>query len=88
MAVSDIFGTNLFDIGLVFFVDLLYPGGPVLNDVGAFSIVAALIGIVVTAIYLAGLIERRDRSIFGVGPDSFAVAAVYLSGVALLFSMR
>jgi len=30
MAISDIFGTNLFNIALVFVVDLLYPGDPVL----------------------------------------------------------
>ncbi len=88
MAVSDIFGTNLFDIGVIFLVDLLYPGGAVLNEVGGFSIVAGLLGILVTAIYLAGLIERRDPAVLGVGLDSIAVAAVYGGGVLLLFTMR
>ena len=34
MAVSDIFGTNLFNVGMLFFVDMLYRGGPVLNEAG------------------------------------------------------
>ena len=41
LAFSDIFGTNLFDLGLVFVVDLAYAGPPVLNEVGAFSAFAA-----------------------------------------------
>lgn len=88
MAVSDIFGTNLFDIGVIFLVDLFFPGGAVLNEVGMFSIVAGLIGIVVTAIYVVGLIERRDPALFGVGFDSYAVAIIYVGGVALLFTLR
>lgn len=88
MAVSDIFGTNLFDIALIFLVDLAYAGEPVLNTVGPFSVLAAMIGIVVTGLYMAGLIERRDRTVFGVGLDSIAVGAVYLGGVALLYTLR
>jgi len=88
MAASDIFGTNLFDIGVIFLVDLAYPGGAVLNEVGMFSIVAGLIGILVTAIYVAGLIERRDPALFGIGLDTYLVAATYLGGIALLFTLR
>ena len=33
MAVSDIFGTNLFNIGLIFLVDVAYRGGPILSEV-------------------------------------------------------
>lgn len=88
MAVSDIFGTNLFDIGVIFLVDLFFPGGAVLNEVGMFSVVAGIIGIAVTAVYLAGLIERRDPALFGVGLDSYAVAIIYLGGVSLLFTLR
>ena len=88
MAVSDIFGTNLFDIGVIFLVDLFYPGGAVLNEVGMFSIVAGLTGIVVTAVYVIGLIERRDPALIGVGLDSYAVMAIYIGGIALLFTLR
>lgn len=88
MAVSDIFGTNLFDIGVIFIADLAYPGGPILNQTGTFAIVAGLLGILVTAIYLAGLIERRDLSIAGIGVDSLAVVATYLGGIGLLYGLR
>jgi cation:H+ antiporter len=88
MAVSDIFGTNLFDIALIFIVDLAYAGGPVLNEVGSFSIVAAMLGIIVTGLYMVGLIERRDPAFLGVGLDTIAVVTVYFGGVAMLYGMR
>jgi cation:H+ antiporter len=88
MAVSDILGTNLFDIALILLVDLAYVGPPVLNEVGAFSIVAAMTGILVTGIFLVGLIERRNPVIGGVGLDSIVAATVYLGGVALMFGLR
>jgi cation:H+ antiporter len=88
MAVSDIFGTNLFDVALIFLVDLLYVGDPVLTGAGGFSIVAAALGMLVTALYVVGLIERRDPALFGVGLDSYVVVVAYLGGVGLLFAMR
>lgn len=87
MAMSDIFGTNLFDIALVFLVDLLFLESPVLNHVGTFSILAGLLGILVTAFYLVGLVERRDPVVLGVGLDTLAVIVTYLGGIALLYGL-
>lgn len=88
MAVSDIFGTNLFDITLILLVDLAYFGPPVLGEAGSFSIVAGALCILVTAIYMAGLLERRDPAVAGVGLGSIAIAVTYIGGVALLFGLR
>ncbi|MBA3596348.1 MAG: sodium:calcium antiporter [Methylibium sp.] len=87
MAVSDIFGTNLFNGGLVLVVDAFYRGGPVLNEVGNFAALAALLGIVVSVLFLVGLIERRDRTFLRMGYDSVAVLVAYVGGVALLFTL-
>lgn len=88
MAVSDIVGTNLFNVAIIFFVDLLYPGPPVLNQVGRFAAIGALLGIVITAFFLAGLIERRDRTVLRMGIDLLAVVVAYLGGVTILFFVR
>lgn len=88
MAVSDVFGTNLFNGGLIFLVDAVYRGGPVLNEVGSFSAFAALLGVVVSALFLLGLLERRDKTLLRMGYDSFAVLGAYLAGVAVLFQLR
>jgi cation:H+ antiporter len=40
-----------------------------------------------TGIDLWGLMERENRTILGVGWDSFAVLLVYLGAMAVLWSM-
>jgi cation:H+ antiporter len=88
MAMSDIFGTNLFDLALLFLIDLLGGSDAVMNSAGPFETFAALVGITVTAIFILGLAERRDRTIFRMGYDSFAVALTYLGGLIILFFLR
>ncbi|MGE3987902.1 sodium:calcium antiporter [Pseudorhodoplanes sp.] len=88
MAISDILGTNLFDVGLLFAVDAVSAGEPVLNSAGRFSAVAALLGIAVTTLFVIGLAERRDRTIFRMGVDSALVLAVYFGGLVLLYTLR
>jgi cation:H+ antiporter len=88
MAISDVFGANLFNLGLILLADAVYAGEPILNQSGPFEIFAALLGIVLTAIYLVGLLEREDRLIFGMGYDSLAVALTYLAGLILLNFVR
>lgn len=88
LAISDIFGTNLFDIALIWLVDIVSPGLPVLSTVGAFSSFAVLLAILVTALYVAGLAERRDGTFLRLGIDSVAVVVCYLGGVAILYGLR
>jgi cation:H+ antiporter len=88
MAVSDVFGTNLFLISLLFVIDAAAGGDPVLNGAGRFSAFAAIIGITVTTMYLAGFAERRDRTILGMGTDSAAVLLTYLAGLVVLYQLR
>lgn len=88
MAFSNIFGANIFDVGLIFLVDVAYPGGPVLGQVGAFAAFAALLGAIMTLVYIAGLAERRNRAVVGLGIDSWAVIAIFIVGVAVLYSLR
>ena len=88
MAVSNIFGTNLFDSALLFLADVAYPGAPVLNEVGRFAQVGALLGIACTTLYIAGILERRDRTVFRMGLDSLMVLIVYIGGVVLLYTIR
>ena len=63
MALGDIFGTNLFNTALLFLIDALASGPPVLGRVGAFSAFGALLSLALTAIFMAGVIERRDRTV-------------------------
>lgn len=88
MAFADAFGTNLLSTALLFFADAAYSDQPLLNEAGRFSIFAVLLGIAVTTVYLAGLIVRRNRAIFGMGIDSAAVLILYVGGLIVLFHLR
>jgi cation:H+ antiporter len=88
MAISDILGTNLFDGALLFIVDGVDSGGPILNRVGAFSAFAGLVGIIVTTLFTIGLIERRDRTFLRMGFDSIAVLMTYVVGLVVMYNLR
>lgn len=88
MAISSILGTNILNVLLLFGVDMVAPGEPVLNKVGAFATVGALLGALVTSVFLIGLSERRDRRIWRMGTDSVLVLLIYLGGLYLLYTMR
>ena len=59
-----------------------------LDEVGAFSTFATLLGIAVTAITLVGILERRDTTVARMGVDSIAIAAAYLGGLVVLYRLR
>jgi cation:H+ antiporter len=88
MAISDIFGTNLFNVNIIVLVDALHPGGPVMVEAGKFASTAALLALVLTSIYLAGMLERRDRTFLRMGFDSIAVVLTYCAGLVLLYGQR
>lgn len=87
MAVGDILGSNVFNLLLIFLTDVVYLGGPVLNHVGWFEIVATLLGILMTGILLLGMLERRDRTILGMGYDAAVMIIVFLGGVGILYGL-
>ncbi|MDY6948245.1 MAG: sodium:calcium antiporter [Pseudomonadota bacterium] len=87
MAISDIFGTNLFNVTIIVLVDVLHPGGPVLLEAGRFAAFGALLAMVLTIVFLVGMLERRDRTIFRMGWDSFAVLLGYCGGLMVLHEL-
>lgn len=88
MAFGDIFGTNIFDLMLIFLIDLVFRGPPVLATQGTFAVFAAVLGIAVTLLYVAGLLARRDKAWLRLGADSWLVIATYLAGAYGLYLLR
>lgn len=88
MAVGNIFGANLLGLALLFLVDAVYREGPVLAEAGRFATFAALLGIAVTALFLAGLLERGHRMVLRMGIDSLLVLGTYGAGIAMLYQLR
>ena len=77
MAIGDVFGTNIFNIMLIFLADLVYDGGPVLAAPGRFEIVGASIAVLMTGIYVVGLLERRDRAVLRMGYNTIAAVIAF-----------
>ncbi|MEW6297620.1 MAG: sodium:calcium antiporter [Thermodesulfobacteriota bacterium] len=85
LAISNIFGSNAFCVGLLFLAELLYRGGTILEQVKESVVFVTAIGALMTSIYLCGMLERQDRTVLGVGWDSAAAVTVYLGGMAVLY---
>ncbi len=85
MALANIFGSNLITVALIAPADLAYPRGAILSDAGPASQLALAVGILVTAIYVAGILIRRTPQYLGAGVDSWLVMAVYLGSLLPLF---
>jgi cation:H+ antiporter len=87
-AISNVFGSNAFDVVLLLLADLLYRNGSVLaHSAGSLVFVAALAS-GMTCIYLWGLMERENRTIWLTGTDSVVVLSVYLGGVTVLYFIQ
>ena len=88
MAFSNIFGTNLFDVALVFIADLFFMKGAVLGALDNFTVVAAFHGIILTAVYLTGISAKSRKRFLGTGFDSWLILILYISGIIILFNMK
>jgi cation:H+ antiporter len=86
LAVSDIFGGNAF-LPVLFLVASLLSGKAVLPRAQDTDIYLTGLGILLTVVYLYGLIFRPRRRVLGMGLDSLVVLVLYLLGAAGLISV-
>lgn len=84
LAVSDIFGGNAF-LPVLFLLATLLSGKAVLPNAKPTDIYLTGLGIVLTCVYLSGLVLRSKRQWWGMGIDSWLVVLLYALGVAGLF---
>jgi len=84
MAMSDIFGGNAF-LPVLFMVATVLSGKSVLPLAHKTDIYLTGLGILLTIIYICGLMFRPRKQLFWMGVDSFLVMIVYLIGLLGLF---
>jgi cation:H+ antiporter len=77
--------TNALELALFLPADLLHTEAPILNALDSRAAFLGALGIILTCIYLWGVLERRDRVILGFGIDSALVLFVYAAGLVLLY---
>ncbi|MFI1567140.1 sodium:calcium antiporter [Streptomyces sp. NPDC020490] len=81
LAVSDIFGGNAF-LPVLFLLAAVLSGKPVLPAAHDTDVYLTALGIVLTGVYVAGLVFRPHRQYLRMGVDSVAVVVLYGVGVA------
>ena len=77
---GDMFGGNAFQLTLFVVADLI-AGQPLLPIQGAANAWIGMVGLVMTAVFVAGILIRPSRRIAGLGPDSWVVVILYLFGL-------
>lgn len=86
LAFADIFGGNAF-LPVLFLVADLVSGNPALPTAKAGDLWMAGLGILLTMVYIAGLIVRPGRKYGPLGPDSWTALTLYVVGVVGLVAI-
>jgi len=89
MAVGNVIGSNLFNMGVIIFVDdLFYTTGPILSYVTTDHIGTALFAILMSCVVVIGLIFRpRFWPRIWVGVDTVALIFLYGGAIAVLYAL-
>lgn len=85
LAVGNLFGSNAFNILILFLADVAYRRGSLLSAVSSAHIVTGLFLLLLMAIALMGIVFRARKRYFLLIPDSVLIAITYLTGMYILF---
>lgn len=85
LVVTKEFGSNMFLTSLLLLAGIV-SGTAVVSGIGSTSIAFAALSVVLSSIYVVGLILRDDRMVFRVGVDSLIVLVTYIIGVVVLLT--
>ena len=86
LVMGDIFGGNAFQVCLFLVADLV-AGRPVLPHQGAANSWVGGLGVILTAVYAAGIIARPKRCVARLGIDSILVLVLFALGIAGLVAV-
>ncbi|MHB1000684.1 MAG: sodium:calcium antiporter [Armatimonadota bacterium] len=88
LAISNIFGTNMYNIFLLVLAEIFYVKGSIFKDVHHSAIFAAAVATMIACTYLWGLLEHENRTILRMGWDSFITLLLFLGGYYVLYLLR
>lgn len=84
MAVSNIFGTNCFNMLVVAAADVGYIQGSIYHDMAPVQMTWGLVSILMTAILLLGLMRRETYGIGRIGFESALILGVYAVAISVV----
>ena len=88
LGIGNVFGSNMVNILILAFCSLIDPRGPILYGVRHVHILTGLCSIVMVFIALKGIEQNKKKSYAGLGWDSWAMMAVFLTGSSLLYMWK
>lgn len=84
LAVSNIFGTNCFNMLVVAAADVAYPHGSIYHDMAPVQMTWGLVGILMTGILLLGMVRRETYGIGRIGFESALILVVYATALGIV----
>ena len=89
LAITNVLGSNMFNMGFVLFVDdLVYSQGVVWSNVSQVHILTGLIAVLMTAIVIVGVLTRPRKRLGTVWtPEGGALVAAYIGASVLIFAL-
>jgi cation:H+ antiporter len=87
LAVGNIFGSNAFNMVLLFPLDVAHPGA-LLADVSANHAVTAIATVIVTGISILGQLYQVEKRIRFIEPDALLVVVLVVSALVGLYYLR
>ncbi|MDX1352949.1 MAG: sodium:calcium antiporter [Thiomicrorhabdus sp.] len=84
LAVSNIFGTNCFNMLVVAAADAGYAEGSIYHDMAPVQMTWGLVSILMTAILLLGMVRRETYGIGRIGFESALILGVYATALSLI----
>ncbi|MGM0419276.1 MAG: sodium:calcium antiporter, partial [Thermodesulfobacteriota bacterium] len=84
LAVSNIIGTNSFNILVVAAADIGYSQGSIYHAMAPVQMIWGLVGILMTAILLMGMVRRETYGIGKIGFESTLMLAVYAVAISIV----
>jgi cation:H+ antiporter len=85
--VGNLFGSNAFNMCVLFFTDIAYRQGALLSAVSSTHIVTAFLGILLMNIGLMGIIYRAEKRFVLIEPDSLLMIVGYGLGMWVVFRL-
>lgn len=88
LGISNVLGSNLFNLLILGLDDVFYTRGPLLASVEGSHLVVVLAVVLMNAVFLIGLTQQVLRKRFRVAWDTGAIAVVYAGAVWLVYRMH
>jgi cation:H+ antiporter len=88
LAIGNLFGSNVFNMFILGFIDLFYTEGRLFAAVSPTMTLAGMLGLMLTALAGMGNVARVERRVLFVEIDGFLILVLYVLGIWLLITRK